>query len=880
MVRIRPFNAIEIAHELEQARKSKLSGSHGGLTSPSQSSSMSMEPPPLESVLHVSPDHVVTVLDAAAGFRAKEAFKFDEVFWSVPPTQFEALEPVPIATQVDVYRAVGVPAAEAVLSGRNSCTFAYGQTGSGKTHTMMGYAGDPGIIPRTVQRLFQLVADSPPHLEHEVTASFMEIYNEKVRDLLDAAAVQAKDGSFADRKVRFNPEIGTYVEGLRRTPITTSAECDDVMVAGTTYRTTAATKMNDTSSRSHAILQLHVCKTDKHSGFRRRAVLNLVDLAGSERIRMSGVTGNGLREAKNINQSLSTLRRVIDTLMENSQKAGRTRAHVVPYRESVLTWVLSDSLGGNCQTCMLGMTSPHHLNIEDTINTLRYCLRAKAITCHVRVNEEKCKIVVGALKAEMDQLRRQQEDAAERARVEALERERKAAEEDETRRKAQQDRRMQTVASARAKAALAKHAAELKRLHEQLDAKNLIASESARFEEEALNMTVLMSTHSRMMEEEQLKMVEAKRAMQEAEDEIARHHEVREAIGVKEREAQERRHREWQREIAGIFRTATRFGRDRQDMAVVKEENDRLQGLVRKLELEFARLNRRQATMIEAIDVLHKHHEAAMERGTEVSEQISDAVEGKARRMRELSLTLSNYNVRIRDVKAALEDTNAAVEAAYSALDRNNVELRAMLRAEGQESSRAASEALARAMHLERLEIVRGLATGRKAIASGRHDNARADDARLRGHSAALDDEISRLRADVQQLQQDTQLATCERIAAADGLPDVLRKTEIERRVRTRLRNADIDLLDFLRENQKELPAHVLAYLDHATTAVSDRRSPGPRDGSSPPPTPRAGNTARESTADTLMAKLISIADGSSPASSGRRSGSPGLAGW
>jgi hypothetical protein len=605
MVRVRPFNSAELNLSkglcadgspmspigLESSASSTFRASQStAVFQPAASGNV-------EPVVHASTAGVVTVLDPGNNFAAKEAFAFDEVFWSVPAEQFADVDPgLAFATQADVYESVGIPAVDAVLSGRNSCVFAYGQTGSGKTHTMMGYPGDPGLIPRIVDRLFSLVAECPPHLEHQVTASFLEIYNEKVRDLLDAAALKqtAKEGNFCDRKVRYSPETGAYVEGLRRTEITSAAECDGVIVAGTTYRTTAATKMNDTSSRSHAILQLVVRKTDKHSGLRRTATLNLVDLAGSERVRMSGVAGTALKEATNINKSLTTLRRVIDTLLENANKPRGARPSVVPYRESMLTWVLSDSLGGNCQTVMLGMMSPHARNMEDTVNTLRYCLRAKAITCHVRVNEEKCKVVVGALKQEMEAMRKQQEDEDAKKAAELAAAERRLLDEQAQAAKMQQQRRVQTVASARAKATLARQTAALARLQAELDTKNQLASESSVFASEADTLRDEVERSRQAIHDEQQRMVEAERMRLEAEAEIAAHEAERAEVGVREREAQLRKQDEQRKELANVFRLAARFGRDRAEMNELTEENDDLRLKISNLERTLSFTNRRE----------------------------------------------------------------------------------------------------------------------------------------------------------------------------------------------------------------------------------------------------------------------------------------------
>jgi hypothetical protein len=806
MVRVRPFNNTEIG--LSAAQRAASSDSAGLNT--------------LEPILHCSADHVITVLDHTANFASKEAFKFDEVFWSVPSAQYADTDPgVRIATQEDVYTSVGIPAVDAVLSGRNSCIFAYGQTGSGKTHTMMGYPGDAGIIPRIVKRLFDLVAESPPHLDHSVTASFMEIYNEKVRDLLDAAAIKAhaRDGNFCDRKVRYNPETGAYVEGLRRTAISSAAECDDVIVAGTTYRTTASTKMNDTSSRSHAILQLHVKKTDRHSGFARHAVLNLVDLAGSERIRMSGVSGTALTEAKNINLSLTTLRRVIDTLLENASKSHRAKPSVVPYRESMLTWVLSESLGGNCQTVMLGMMSPHERNMEDTVNTLRYCLRAKAITCHVRVNEEKCKVVMGALKAEMESMRKQQEEAVEKARQDAEERERLRAEEETAKKQADAQRKQQSMASAKAQAMLAKHTAALKRVHSMLEAKTLMADESQKFEAERVETLLLSDTQRQSIAEEREKIRESEAAMREAELEIALHESARFETGEREKEAQLRRQQEIQREMGNIFRLATRFGCDNAQMAALRDENAKVTEEIERYELMLQRGSRRRQLTKAAIATIKEHDEAAQQREREVTRATAAAVDAKTRRMRDLKIAADKLTQEIKDATDALAATKHDVEAAYRQLEATNAECRANVKVAGRRATTAQAKLFAVDLELQRVELLKSLADNDAHDARKRRDAAAATVAKLVDRDAAVAAEMAFVQGDIHVLHQDVGASDGDAAAAGNEVLHVQRRLEIERRVRSRILSIENDLLRYLASRRSELPASIIKRLEQRKIA-------------------------------------------------------------
>eukprot|EP00756_Hemistasia_phaeocysticola_P034054 Hpha_TRINITY_DN16502_c0_g2::TRINITY_DN16502_c0_g2_i1::g.135836::m.135836/K17914/KIF13; kinesin family member 13 len=381
-----------------------------------------------------------------------DSYKFDECFWSIPKDQ-EPLGP-DLSGQNEVFNATGIPAVNHAFAGYNTCIFAYGQTGSGKTHSMLGNDADPGIAPRLVDLLFSKIKECAANGEKTkftVSIAFMEIYNEKVMDLMMHEEVAASpaasprsapadegdegdesgsplaspksagspkkkkgkkkakkpgpaddDAKYRECKVRYSPDKGTYVDGITRLVVTTSEETMRCMHGGMSYRATACHDLNATSSRSHAIFQLTL-KQDTVFGTTRVSSMNIVDLAGSERQKATGSAGSVLNEAKNINQSLSTLRRVMDVLVENSKFR---RNNVPPFRESMLTWVLKDSLGGNSKTVMLAAISPHISNLDDTINTLRYALKAKAIVLHATVNEEKTATMMGAMKAEIEALQR------------------------------------------------------------------------------------------------------------------------------------------------------------------------------------------------------------------------------------------------------------------------------------------------------------------------------------------------------------------------------------------------------------------------------------------------------------------------------------------
>eukprot|EP01064_Diplonema_japonicum_P006438 TRINITY_DN1429_c0_g2_i1.p1 TRINITY_DN1429_c0_g2~~TRINITY_DN1429_c0_g2_i1.p1 ORF type:complete len:837 (+),score=264.63 TRINITY_DN1429_c0_g2_i1:112-2622(+) len=375
------------------------------------------------SIVYMHPDQPKVDVLAEDGSIA-DSFVYGTTFWSIPEKQKQICSK-PFADQEMVFNAMGAPAVESALEGYHTCIFAYGQTGSGKTYTMLGAPNDPGIAPRLVDRLFEKLEKANRRgWKYEVTLSFMEIYNEKVKDLLVEIGVSspkdkkrkstAKPSSpkgakdYKDLKVRQSKLVGVYVDGLLRLGkeqgVTTAEKVKKVMKFGMEHRATAETKMNATSSRSHAIFQLCITATNTGKGITRYSHINIVDLAGSERITASGAQGATLVEATRINLSLTTLRRVIDALIQNSTSKNKV---IPPYRDSLLTYILSESLGGNSNTMMLATISPSEMNREDTCNTLRYAMKAKSIVNTVRKNEQKSTVQVGHFAAEIAALRQQ-----------------------------------------------------------------------------------------------------------------------------------------------------------------------------------------------------------------------------------------------------------------------------------------------------------------------------------------------------------------------------------------------------------------------------------------------------------------------------------------
>uniref|UniRef100_A0A8C1JZ80 Kinesin family member 13Bb n=1 Tax=Cyprinus carpio TaxID=7962 RepID=A0A8C1JZ80_CYPCA len=307
-----------------------------------------------------------------------------------------------------VFQCLGESLLDSAFQGYNACIFAYGQTGSGKSYTMMGAAEQPGLIPRLCSSLFQRTVQEQREGESfTVEVSYMEIYNEKVRDLLEPK------GSRQALRVREHKVLGPYVDGLSRLAVTSYKDIESLMSEGNKSRTVAATNMNEESSRSHAVFNIILTHTlrDLKTGTSGEKVskLSLVDLAGSERADKTGAGGERLKEGSNINRSLTTLGLVISALAE--QGAGKNKSKFVPYRDSVLTWLLKDSLGGNSRTAMVATVSPAADNYDETLSTLRYADRAKSIVNHAVVNEDPNARIIRELREEVEKLRSQLTEA-------------------------------------------------------------------------------------------------------------------------------------------------------------------------------------------------------------------------------------------------------------------------------------------------------------------------------------------------------------------------------------------------------------------------------------------------------------------------------------
>ncbi|NXW62709.1 KIF14 protein, partial [Eurystomus gularis] len=335
------------------------------------------------------------------------SFSYDFSFWS-----FDKSHPN-FASQAMIYKTLAVPLLERAFEGYNTCLFAYGQTGSGKSYTMMGFGEDQGVIPRLCEDLFTRVAqmDKKQVLYH-LEMSFFEVYNEKIHDLL---VFKAESGQKKQPlRVREHPVLGPYVEGLTVNVVSSYSDIQSWLELGNKQRATAATVMNDKSSRSHSVFTLVMTQTkvefvdEEQCDRRLTSHINLIDLAGSECCSTAQTTGERLKEGVSINKSLLTLGKVISALSKQPRNGKKT---FIPYRESVLTWLLKESLGGNSQTAMIATVSPAASSTEETLSTLRYAKQACSIINTAKVNEDVNAKLIRELKAEIEKLKAAQKSA-------------------------------------------------------------------------------------------------------------------------------------------------------------------------------------------------------------------------------------------------------------------------------------------------------------------------------------------------------------------------------------------------------------------------------------------------------------------------------------
>lgn len=320
-----------------------------------------------------------------------KCFNFDVVFG-------------PESKQMDVYNEIARPIVDKVLQGYNGTILAYGQTGTGKTFTMEGFNAEPemrGIIPNSFAHIFGYIAKARDDIKFLVRVSYFEIYNEEIHDLLSKKS--------QNLEIKERPDVGVYIKDLSTYIVNTADDMERIMTTGNRRRISAATAMNVSSSRSHAIFSITV-ETSKMSIDGKQKVkvgrLHLVDLAGSERQSKTEAVGQRLKEATKINLSLSTLGNVISALVDG-------KSTHIPYRNSKLTRILQDSLGGNAKTVMCATIGPADYNYDETISTLRYASRAKNICNKAHINEDPKDALLRQFQLEIENLRKKLEESKE-----------------------------------------------------------------------------------------------------------------------------------------------------------------------------------------------------------------------------------------------------------------------------------------------------------------------------------------------------------------------------------------------------------------------------------------------------------------------------------
>jgi hypothetical protein len=772
----------------------------------------------------------VTVLDAEHNFQERDAFEFDECFWSIPEGQNQYTSKR-FATQEDVFNKTGAPAVENALRGYHNTIFAYGQTGSGKTFSMLGCDDNEGIAPRLVRRLFARVAEErranpQERVQYTVELSFLEIYNERVKDLLVKA--QAKKANKADEysecRVRQHPEKGTFVEGLMRLLIDSEEQCLVAIKEGMEARAVTATLMNDTSSRSHAIFQICLTQKSPLKGTSRVSIINLVDLAGSERIKMSGVTGQALQEAKNINLSLSTLRRVIDVLIDNSKLKKGQRGAVPPYRESLLTWVLSDSLGGNSQTIMVAAVSPYSGNIEDTIGTLRYALKAKAIVCHAKVNEEKTAAVVHQLRSEMEALRKRLEekalsDVAEQDRLHSALKER----EEEWTRIQEDSRRLDSLKS-QYEAELQAKAEELTRAQEQMAALDDVETERRRKEEELQEARARQEATAKLLAEQQ---EERRRRDAELQTVLARKASLaanHDRTAVEEARAKLEVEQARMRQFASAFQNAFVLGRQRSGLEELRAENGALKERLTSLEV--------QATTSEKDLAVLVTEKQTMERKVELLDRKCQAM------LRDLQAVMRGKSERIEELTTRKDSVAHELEKVLRELDRRREELTKVKQLHRDETMQL-NERAEELRHQQALcdrdieQKEAHVAALQQALAETRGETQRLDE-----NCAAFEKRASELRESVEAREKQATELKRQREAHVRQREEA-RQQLAERRRELEEANNELNIVksdvEALQQNHRELREFVTAHFFPSAGRRPKFGVPSTLGGSSPP---------------------------------------------
>ncbi|EDO29392.1 predicted protein, partial [Nematostella vectensis] len=327
----------------------------------------------------------------------KYDFVYDQSLWSADSTNPDYIG------QEKLYSLMGKPLLNSAFKGYNTCLFAYGQTGSGKSYSIMGQGDELGILPRFCEELFERIVIFT-ELKFTVEISYFEIYNEKIHDLLVSSKTKDEKSRKKQLRVREHPILGPFVQDLSTYVVTSYADIESWLALGNKNRATACTGMNDKSSRSHSVFTIVMSQTqteifeDTEAQITKTSKINLIDLAGSERA--SHVLND--EEGGSINKSLHTLGKVISLLSD--KELNKKKKLYIPYRDSILTWLLKDSLGGNSKTTMIANVSPANTHFGETLSTLRYAQRARTIVNRAIINEDPNAKIIRELRAEIERL--------------------------------------------------------------------------------------------------------------------------------------------------------------------------------------------------------------------------------------------------------------------------------------------------------------------------------------------------------------------------------------------------------------------------------------------------------------------------------------------
>eukprot|EP00928_Gymnodinium_smaydae_P045377 TRINITY_DN3025_c1_g4_i1.p1 TRINITY_DN3025_c1_g4~~TRINITY_DN3025_c1_g4_i1.p1 ORF type:complete len:706 (+),score=208.90 TRINITY_DN3025_c1_g4_i1:208-2325(+) len=337
-------------------------------------------------------------------------FTFDASFWSHDGFEDDDgySKPMPgsnYADQQHVYERFGKRVLDNAWAGFHCCLFAYGQTGAGKSYSMVGYGKNKGIVPISCEEIFNRIENGGDSVTYEVTCSMIEIYNETVHDLL----ILPQNRTAKGLDIRESKLLGTYIDGVTQRKVESYEEIEEAIEEATDHRTVGSTLMNATSSRAHTVVTINFKQFTNLDGVKSQKVstINLVDLAGSEKAGQTGATGSRLKEGAAINKSLSALGVVIEKLAAASN--GKANV-VIPYRDSKLTRLLQNALGGSSKTIMICALSPASSNYQETLSTLRYADRAKQIKNKATVNENPQDALIRTLKEENANLKKMMED--------------------------------------------------------------------------------------------------------------------------------------------------------------------------------------------------------------------------------------------------------------------------------------------------------------------------------------------------------------------------------------------------------------------------------------------------------------------------------------